>query len=352
MKLHFIDRYDALVKTLIFGDSEFKQCLYMSPAGTASIGFNFDLQNEDTVNRVLEAMSFDPQGKILDSEAYVAEHYYIGLLKSAFYHSKSADLASLNEVIENILMERRNDSRYQAYPQFVRSEQFRFTDKNKGMALCYSLTKQYEKIVDDWITSFGFDILRKNSHLLSRNSQERAVLVALAAENVIGFDELGSARCISLANTFIDDNRPEAWYQIRYGLMLKNKPDTASVKRHYLQSEIFGLYDEGVDATNIDRIQCKQLYSMYNLYKEQILFFERNFNHLITQANEEYKFTRHPIRTLEENFSIAYNFMRSTPHQSPIMERYIGAMEESVNALTSRLHSKPDDLDHEIAMAS
>lgn len=351
MKLHFIDRYDALLKSLLFGDTEFKQNLYLNSAGTASIGFNFDLQNDHTVNRVLEAINFDPQGKLLDGEAYVAEHYYIGLLKSAFYHSRSADLESLNTVVQNILAARRADNRYRAYPQFTRIEQFKFSDKDKGLALCYILTKQYEKTVDDWITGFGFDILKRNSHLLSRNSQERAVLVSLAAQNIIGFDEFGSPKGIPLANTFIDDNRPETWYQIRYGLSLKTRKDSSSIKRQYIESEIFGLYDEGVDAKNIDREQCKQLYSMYNLYKEHILFFERNYNYLIPQASEEFRFTRHRVKTLEQSFSIAYNYVRSTPRQAPLIDRYIRTMEQDMNDLVDTW-SRVDDLDHEIAIAS
>ena len=351
MKLHFIDRYDALLKSLLFGDTEFKQSLHLNSSGTASIGFNFDLQNDNTVNRVLEALNFDPQGKVLDGEAYLAEHYYIGLLKSAFYHSRSADMESLNTVVENILSARRTDNRYHIYPQFTRIEQFRFPDNDKGMALCYILTKQYEKMVDDWITSFGFDILKRNSHLLSRNSQERAVLVSLAARNIIGFDEFGSPRSISLANSFIDDNRSEAWYQIRYGLSLKNKPDSASIKKQYFESEIFSLYDNGVNTNNIDREQCKQLYSMYNLYKEHILFFERNYNYLIVQANEEFKFSGHRIKTLEQSFSIAYNHVRNIPRQTPLIESYINTMENDMNDLVDTW-SRDDDLDHEIAIAS
>ena len=351
MKLHFIDRYDALVKTLLFGDVDFNQDLYISNGGVASIGFNFDLQNDETVDRVLEAINFDPKGKLLDGQAYVAEHYYIGLLKSAFYHSKSADLESLNTVVENILSARREDTRYELYPKFTRIEHFRFSDVSKAQALCYLLTKHYEKIVDDWITSFGFDILKHNSHLLSRNSQERAVLVSLAAQNIIGFDEFGAPRSIPLANTFIDDNRPEAWYQIRYGLSIKNKPDAASIKRQYFHSEAFGLYDEGVNDKNIDRDQCNQLYGMYNLYKEQILFFERSYNYLIAEANEEFKSARQQIKTLEQSFSLAYNYVRNVPRQTPLIDNYVDAMEEDMDALVDSW-SRDDDLDHEIAMAS
>lgn len=351
MKLHFIDRYDALVKTLIFGDGKFQPNLYISSAGTASIGFNFDLQNEHTVDRVLEAVNFDPTGKLLTGEALEAEHYYIGLIKSAFYHSKSSDLESLITVVENILTTRREDTRYSAYPQFARNSHFRFLDQSKGHTLCYLLTKKYEKTVDDWITAFGFDILKKNSHLLSRNSEERAVLVSLAAQGLIGFDEFGTPLSIPLANALIDDNRAEAWYQVRYGLSLKTKPDSATIKRQYFHSEVFGLYDEGVNDKNIDREQCKQIYGMYNLFKEQILFFERTYNHLIAEANEQYRATRQHIKTLEQSFSIAYNHVRAVPSKTSLMDNYIGAMEEGMNELVETW-SRPDDLDHEIAIAS
>ena len=200
MKLHSIDQYDALVKTLLFGDVEFTPELYITSTGVASIGFNFDLQNDRSADRVLEAINFDPQGKFLDGEAYIAERYYIGLLKSAFYHTNGSDLESLKTVVENILSARIEDARYESYPQFTRVSQFKFSNKEKALVICFALTKQYEKIVDDWITSFGFDILKINSHLLSRNSQERAVLVSLAAQNVIGFDEFGTPLSIPLAN--------------------------------------------------------------------------------------------------------------------------------------------------------
>jgi len=352
MKLHFIDRYyDALVKKLLFGDAKFNSSLYINSAGTASIGFNFDLQHEDTVDRILEAINFDPRGKLIDGEAFVAEHYYIGLLKSAFYHSKSADLDSLTTVVDNILAARRQDDRYHTYPKFTRVEHFRLPDSNRALALCHALTRRYEKTVDDWITSFGFDILRHNSHLLSHNSRERAALVSLAAQGVLGVDEFGTPKAIPLANTLIDNNRAETWYQLRYGLSLKSKPDTTSIKRQYFLSEIFGLYDEGVDTSNIDREQSRQIYSMYNLYKEQILFFERNYNHLIAQANEEFKAFSVPVKTLQQSFSLVYNYVRSKPAQSTLSDNYIHVMEEGMNELVD-LWSRDDDLDHEIAMAS
>lgn len=351
MKLHFVDRYDALVKTLLFGNSDFEPNLFFSISGNISIGYNFDLQNDHTVDHVLEAINFDPKGKCLNGEALEAEQYYIGLIKSAFYHSKSADLESLYSVIDDILATRREDNSYHQYPRFTRIEHFRLLDKSKAQALCFNLTKHYEKIVDDWITSFGFDILKHNSHLLSRNSHERAVLVSLAAQGILGFDEFGSARCIPLANTLIDDNRSEAWYQIRYGLSLKAKPDAASIKRQYFHSEVFGLYDEGVNDKNINREQCKQIYAMYNLYKEQILFFERTYNYLIAEANEQYKATRQQIKTLEQSFSIAYNFVRNVPKQKPFAENYVENIQESMNDLVSTW-SRDDDLDHEIAIAS
>lgn len=351
MKLHFIDRYDALVKTLLFGNQGFQRELYINSAGITSIGFNFDLQNENTVDRILEAMNFDPQAKILDGEAYVAEQYYIGLLKSAFYHSSSADLESLKTVVENILQARRDDRRYYQYPQFSRVEQFRFSDASKAQALCYILTKKYEKVVDDWITSFGFDILRSNSHLLSRKSRERAVLVSLAARGLLGFDEFGTPLSIPLANTLIDDNRPETWYQIRYGLLAKKKPTAASIKRQLFESEIFGLYEEGITARNISRDYCKQIYSMYNLYKEQILYFERNYNFLVAEANKQFKFEKFTVRTLEQNFNLAYNHVRNVPHGTNLVDNYIDVMEAGMDELVD-IWSQDDDLDHEIAVAS
>jgi len=352
MKLHYIKEYEALVDKLVFGTRFFQHNLHISSSGTASIGFNFNLQDTFTLHRVLEALGFDVDGKKLTAEALVAERYYIGLLRSSFNQCNGSDLNSLKVVVQNILSARQTDHRYQNFSQFKRTDEFALKSKDKGFAIAYAVTKHYERIVDNWLTAFGFDILKSNSHLLSRNSKERAVLVSLAAQHIIGVEADGTPLNIQLANAFVDDDRSEAWFNIRYCLFDNALPNKTSVKRRYFESEIFSLYDDTVSTDNINREQCKKLYAMYNRHKEQILHFERHYNYLIPEANAELGLMgKVQIKTLEQSFSTAYNHVRTLPYVSPPIDNYVEQVEEDIEDLIE-FWAQNDDLDYEIALAS
>ncbi|WP_455206467.1 hypothetical protein [Kaarinaea lacus] len=352
MKLHYIKHYEALVSQLIFGSRFFHHSLYISTSGTAAIGFNFNLQDTFTLNRVLEAAGFDVDGKKLSGQALVAERYYIGLLRSAFTHCDGSDLNSLKVVVTNILSARQADSRYQAFPQFKRCDEFTLASKDKGFAITSAVIQHYERIVDNWLTAFGFDILKSNSHLLSRNTKERAVLVSLAAQQVIGVESDGTPRNVTLANALIDDDRGEAWFIIRYCLYDSALPGKSLIKQRLFESELFDIYDNDVAIDNISREQCKRLYAMYNRHKDRILQFERNYNYLIAQANLELGLTgKHQIKTLEQSFSVAYNHIRTIPYVSPPLNNYVAQIEEGLEDLIN-FWAQQDDLDYEIALAS
>ena len=352
MKLHYLKEYEALVDKLVFGTRFFQHNLHILPSGSASIGFNFNLQDNFTLNRVLEALGFDVDGKKLSEEALVAERYYIELLRSSFRQCNGSDLNSLKVVVQNILSARHTDKRYENFPQFKRTNEFILKNKDKGFAISYAVTKHYERIVDNWLTAFGFDILKTNSHLLSRNSKERAVLVSLAAQHIIGVEADGTPLNIPLANALIDDDRSEVWFNIRYCLFSNSLPNKASIKRRYFESELFGLYDESVSTENINREQCKKLYAMYNRHKEQILHFERHYNYLIPEANAELGLMgKQQIKTIEQSFSTAYNHVRTIPYVSPPINNYVEQVEEGIEDLID-FWAQTDDLEYEIALAS
>lgn len=352
MKLHYIEQYDALICQLVFGSRFFHHSLYISSSGTATIGFNFNLKDTFTLNCVLEAAGFDVQGKQLAGQALVAERYYIGLLRSAFTHFEGSDLGSLNVMVDNILSARLADSRYNAFPQFKRCEEFTLDDKDKGFAITHTVVNHYERIVDNWLTAFGFDILRYNSHLLSRSTRERAVLVSLAAQQIIGIESDGTPRNIPLANALIDDDRGEAWFTIRYSLCDGAAPRKSVIKQRLFESELFGIYDNDVGTDNISREQCKRLYAMYNHHKDAILQFERNYNYLIAEANLELGLKgKQIIKTLEQSFSVAYNHIRTIPYVSPPINNYVAQVEEGLEELVN-FWARQDDLDYEIALAS
>lgn len=357
MKLHYTKHYDALVKKLIFATSTFRANIYLNDAGYAAIGFDFDLKDKFTLNRVLETLGFDVLGKQLGADALVAERYYMGLLRSAFAHNNGSDLKSLKCVVQNILSARLSDPRYRAYPHFQRASEFKLANEHKGTTVVCAVKKQYETSVDNWLTAFGFDILKTNSHLLSRNTQERAVLVSLAAQHEIGNDNDGSLLGLPLAHALMDNDRAECWYQIRYGLQDNDTPvNQAVVKRRYFESELFGIYDEGTTSDTINREYCKKMYAMYNAHKSVVLQFERRFNHLIPEANAQYGLSgKHSIKTIEQSFALAYNHIRNQPYAAAPINNFVKAyteyIEDGIEDLVA-CWAQADDLDYEIALAS
>lgn len=353
MKLHTIKQYDVLAKTLLFGNPAFRSELYLLDTGDVSIGYNFNLQSDFELGLVLEALRFDPYGEKLSGEAFKAEQYYIKLLRSTFKQNDISDIVTLQAVVNNILSIRHDDPRYQAMPNFHRVKQFSIPDRSKLSAICYTILEQYEKVVDNWITVFDYKMLRNNSHLLSRNSMERAVLVSLAARNIIGLDTQGSPLNLPLAEAIINDDRAEAWFQIRYGTFSADSmPDNVAVKRRYLESEMFGLYDDGVQSYNISREICTPLYSMYNRHKDQILHHERQFKYLIDEVNSEFGLsnTVHQVKDLEQSFSIAYNSIRNTQYIETPAARLMNSIEKDMDSFINSW-SHQQDIDYEIALA-
>jgi hypothetical protein len=356
MKLHYTKHYDALVKRLIFGTSPFRANLNLSNAGYAAIGFDFDLSDNFSLNRVLETLGFDVHGKQLGAEALVAERYYMGLLRSAFAHSNGSDLKSLKCVVQNILSARLSDLRYTAYPHFQRTSEFKLANEHKGFAVVCAVMKQHEINVDNWLTAFGFDILKANSHLLSRNTKERAVLVSLAAQHEIGIGNDGSPLGLPLADALMDNDRAECWYQIRYGLQDKEIPVSQTIKRRYFESDLFGIYDEGITSDTINREHCKKMYAVYNAHKDVILQIERRFNHLIPEANADYGLSgKYAIKTIEQSFALAYNHIRNQPYAAAPINNFVKAyteyVEDGIEDLVA-FWARSDDLDYEIALAS
>ncbi|MGD8886588.1 MAG: hypothetical protein PVF34_13265, partial [Gammaproteobacteria bacterium] len=348
--------YDALIKRLIFGNTPFRGSLYFNNDGVPAIGFNFELNNTITINQVLKALGFDLTGRKLSGEARTAERYYMGLLHSAFNQCNGNDLESLKVVVHNIFNARLSDTRYQHVPHFIRTNAFELSSERKGVAIVCDLLKYHEQTLDNWLTVFGFDILKVNSHLLSRNTRERAALLSLVAQRQIGVDRSGEPKGLSLAHALMEDNRPEAWYQIRYGFM--DNPQTAkqAIKRRYFESELFDIYDEGTGSDNIEHAYCKKMYAMYNGHKDIILDHERRFGYLIAEANTDLGLSgKHTIKTIEQSFSLAYNHIRNQPYASaPInnfVKTYSDYVEDGIEQL-SKSWSQPEDLDYEIAMAS
>lgn len=323
MKLHCISEHDynKLAFKLIFSNCGFSSSLSISASGYPSIGYNFNLQDDRILMPVLVSLGFDVYGKTLEGEALEAEHYYVELLRSAFKIVNSQDTESLNNVVQSILAARLTDNRYSQCGKYKRIARFAYEGEVSFVACLSYVLKNYEKTVDQWLMSFDMEIVTQNPKLLARKSRERAVLLSLAYQGIIGFYSNRKPKFPALGNALIMNDRPLVWYYIRYNAFGGDEENTELVKKRYFESELFGLYDQGVNSENITSEQCKDIYNTYHEYKEHIIEHERRYSAKILEANQQFDlYPEGAIKTLEQNFAIAYNHIRNTKTVTPLSE--------------------------------
>ncbi|CUS32162.1 hypothetical protein COMA1_10467 [Candidatus Nitrospira nitrosa] len=102
-------------------------------------------------------------------------------------------------------------------------------------------------------------------------SQERAALVSLVYNGGSGI--IGP----KLRAALDSDNRPEAWYEIRY----QSNGDGTHANRRYAESDKFGLYD-GPDQNNAapNQDEAREVMRMYTMHHEEIRAYEALFSPL------------------------------------------------------------------------
>lgn len=289
MKLHCITdyEYNELIYKLVFRNLKFHPSLTVSSAGYPTIGYGFNLQDDKALYPVLESLGFDVNAKQLTGAALEAEQYYMRSMRAAF-RMFSNDTESLNNLIQSILATRLTDRRYLRCHRYKRIARFVYQDKESVKECVKAIIKNFEKIVDRWLLSFDMDIVNRNPQLFARKSRERIVLFSLAYHGIIGIKPNKTPLFPALGNAFLLDNRALAWYYIRYNALNNAIDNRLEVKQRYYESELFGLYDDGVSEENISALHCKQIYSMYREYKEHIMEHEKHNSELITEANQQF----------------------------------------------------------------
>jgi len=144
-------------------------------------------------------------------------------------------------------------------------------------------------------------------------SQERAALVSLVYNR-------GAGAYNSSMQSFRDavnaEDRAEAWYEMRYNAWGSNANAEAGLrKRRYMESELFGLYDDPENVTSEDALST---YRTYQLHRDRINRDEARWGvdvdgnpgqrNLISEANRDYASLlngRGQVQTLAESLEPA-----------------------------------------------
>ena len=146
-----------------------------------------------------------------------------------------------------------------------------------------------------------------NEGVLIRNTNE---YVAIMSMYYNGEGLLRSKKRL-LVNALINDNRAEAWYEIRYESNLAHNSTLAD--RRYRESDLFGIYDNGDWTEN----EAKEIMRMYT--KHQV-------------AIEAYELQHAPSNPIEfEVLSAKNNLIETYGRGNPIDEVIVGAGLPSYN---------------------
>ena len=139
-----------------------------------------------------------------------------------------------------------------------------------------------------------------------------------------------------------DGNRAEAWYEIRFGSnknALSAKPPSdagGQAKRHYYESQVFGLYD---DPANVQLAEAEQAYRMLTKHRADILKYEKLYGtdpngstpeqeaKKIAAANNDFSLPdADKVQTLVQAFNAAKNTLIAD-----LLSRYAILQEQGLN---------------------
>ncbi|MBI3376932.1 MAG: hypothetical protein HY035_00820 [Nitrospirae bacterium] len=115
-------------------------------------------------------------------------------------------------------------------------------------------------------------------HSQLMDSKERIAVLSLLYTMVDPVADKISKKIKSTIAAIQNDNRAEAWFEIRYG----SNADKQHASRRYAEAHLFGLYDVG--ATFTDPNEAKEVIRMYTWNKKAILAYEAKY----PPANADY----------------------------------------------------------------
>ncbi len=159
--------------------------------------------------------------------------------------------------------------------------------RTDAFKLFYHILPSYINAVSNHI-SLNFDNDNK------KNTKEYLGLLSLAYNNSILLgDNLNAA--------LKENNRAEAWYEVRYKSNLEQISNPALApgiaKRRYFESEMLGLYN---DENNVSEEEARSTFEMFYKHENTIRIYDNRFLHMVAEANTTYDpFT---VQTRQESF--------------------------------------------------
>jgi Ca2+-binding RTX toxin-like protein/GH24 family phage-related lysozyme (muramidase) len=232
---------------------------YRDTKGIPSVGIGFNLRTENVRRAVFEAMEINAQDQRLSPVQQAAEQGYINQLTAAAQQTYSSD-AALQLALNNIMVQRSMDPLLMNQAHIAGRNTFEM-QTNEIRTTFDAIIGGYETAVDNWLAGIP-------------QSNEREALVSLAYNGLVGVNANGTFKSASLRQAIINDDRAEAWYEIRY----RSNGDQLSgiATRRYDEAQLFGLYNGPIINPQPTEAEAKAIFQMYTTHRETIAAYESN----------------------------------------------------------------------------
>ncbi len=152
----------------------------------------------------------------------------------------------------------------------------------------------YEKRVDSKATKYGLTI---------NFSYERLALLSLSYNGGLGDKLMEAIR---------DNNRPEAWFEIRYRTNKNQLPGLA--KRRYYESQIFSLYNDRSANGVVTNAEVRAIEKMHKDHSTKISEYDAQFESNVANANRDYGSTAlsgGKVQNFRESLARSRNYITS-----------------------------------------
>ena len=279
--------------------------VYIDTAKTPkpTIGIGFNLTERDVRNAVIADMGIDPTNDDLTAEQKAREADYQKDIVDAIdaFDPITNTAVALQTSLNAIMAERKADP---LLKDIADRDEFKYktvAEMEGTFTLLVDgdvMTPNFEQKVNNWLANIP-------------HSKERTVLLSLSFNGVLEVSD-------SLKSAIQNDNRAEAWWEIRYnsnklarkqllGIPLTEDEqaqvdkghDDGIAKRRFVESALFGLYE---DPRNVTQDEALSVYRMYTEHKEYLLNYERQYAHRITAAQSDGSVIGIVVPTLEDAF--------------------------------------------------
>lgn len=273
-----------------------KYNLYDDGTGVASIGIGYNLRDDNVRDAVLDALTGNNVPSGLDGE-----------IETIIDQQWSDDLITGTEVSINNKMASYSNQNSNVPNTFV------FTSEQQIQNVFDTIIGEYEDSID---TKFQSTYLP--------NSYERTAILSLTynSPSLIG---------PKLISAIENDNRAEAWYEIRYNSNSNSQLEAIQngiAKRRYYESEMFGLYKDIHHVTDKEARDVFRTIERHGAFdsENKIVTYDNNFSKMIDgngtiNANHDYDVSilqAGQVQTYDESISYAKEYLIETyasPHE-------------------------------------